>query len=103
MDMFKECRAYLADNPKGYWFRRKQYGYGWMPARKQGWLLTGFYLLFVIVLLIASSPNYALIDADEFIVPVVVATLLYVAIVWKTGEPLKWQWGPKKDSDQVKQ
>ncbi len=99
MDMFGEYRAYLADNPKGYWFRRKIYGYGWTPARSQGWWLTGVYFLFIFGLFVASSSNYALIDPEEFATPIVGATLLYLAIVWKTGEPLKWQWGPEKDSD----
>lgn len=102
MDMFKDCRAYLADNPEGYWFKRKLYGYGWIPALWQGWALTGLYFVIIIGMIIASSPNYALITSDELVLPMVGVTLLYIAIIWKTGEPLKWQWGLKKDSDITK-
>ena len=100
--MFKDCRAYLSDNPEGYWFKRKLYGYGWIPALWQGWALTVLYFLIIIGMIVASSPDYALIIPDELVMPMIGVTLLYVAIIWKTGEPLKWQWGLKKDADITK-
>ena len=96
--MFKEYRAYLADNPEGYWFRRKLYGYGWTPARWQGWLLTLVYLAFIFGVLFASSPQHALIDPEEMAWPIIGATILFVVITWRTGEPPKWQWGKTKES-----
>ena len=36
--MIKECIAYLKDNPRGYWFKAKLYGWGWVPVKWQGWL-----------------------------------------------------------------
>ena len=31
-----------------YWFVRKQFGYGWVPATWEGWLvLTLFFVLFI--------------------------------------------------------
>jgi hypothetical protein len=33
MKLFKEYTDYLKDNPQGYWFKRKLYGWGWTPAR----------------------------------------------------------------------
>lgn len=97
--MFKGYRTYLADNPEGYWFKRKAYGYGWTPALWQGWALTGFYFVVIFGLLSMSSSGYLLIDPEQLTFPLVGITLLYIAIVWKTGQPLKWQWGIKEDSE----
>jgi hypothetical protein len=96
MDMIEEYRAYLADNPEGYWFKRKLYGYGWTPARWQGWAVTLAFILIVVGLLIISSPSYLLVQPTEVVLPLVALTALFVALCWKTGEPLKWQWGPEK-------
>lgn len=99
MNVFEEHRAYLADNPKGYWFKRKIYGYGWTPATWQGWALTAAYLLFIFGLLFASTSSYAVLNPEKLVWPIIAATLLYVAITWRMGEPLKWQWGLRKDAD----
>ena len=37
--MFKKYWQYLKDNPEGYWFKRKLYGWGWVPVKWQGWLV----------------------------------------------------------------
>lgn len=37
--MLKEYLEYLKDNPKHLWFKRKLYGWGWVPVRWQGWLV----------------------------------------------------------------
>jgi len=47
MSFIQEYTAYLKDNPNGYWFKRKLYGFGWMPATKQGWTVLALYVLFV--------------------------------------------------------
>ena len=33
--MFKNYLDYIRDNPKGYWFKRKPFGYGWTPVKWQ--------------------------------------------------------------------
>ena len=30
--MLKQYIAYLKDNPQGYWFKAKLYGWGWVPV-----------------------------------------------------------------------
>jgi len=99
MNCWKEYIEYLKDNPKGYWFRRKMYGYGWTPAKPAGWITVGIYLLFLVGLIIYQNTLGAF-DNDEFpttfISLVAVATILLIVISWRTGEPLKWQWGKKK-------
>lgn len=44
MNLIKDHIDYLKDNPEGYWFKRKLYGYGWTPARPAGWLTLFVYL-----------------------------------------------------------
>ena len=96
MNLFDEYVAYLKDNPDGYWFKAKLYGIGWMPAKKQGWAVLGMYLLFVLGLVLLA-PN--MVNDEQamthVMVPIFVATALLLAIVLRTGEPLKWHWGRK--------
>ena len=94
MSFIEEYKTYLQDNPQGYWFKRKLYGFGWIPATKQGWGLLGTYLFFVIGLAVWAEQN--LVDAQlvsHFLVPVLAATLLLLLTAYRTGEPLRWQWG----------
>ena len=46
--MIKEYVSYLKDNPNGYWFKRKLYGWGWTPATWQGWFAIGVYVLLIL-------------------------------------------------------
>lgn len=39
------------------WFKTKRYGYGWTPASKIGWIVTLFYALLSILLLIRIERN----------------------------------------------
>lgn len=52
MNIFQQYFRYLKDNPEGYWFKRKLYGWGWTPATWQGWVtlvafLAVFFWIFV--------------------------------------------------------
>lgn len=97
MNIFLEYRSYLADNPKGYWFKRKLYGWGWTPARKEGWVATIFYLLFIVG--VVSAAEMKLITETLGIGLFVFSTLAFITLCWRTGEPPKWQWGaPSSDS-----
>ena len=86
---------YLKDNPKGYWFRRKLYGWGWIPARWEGWLTV---LIFVIALVfviqeIATNPASRTVYWTTF----VLLTILLILIGYKKGEKPGWRWGFKKN------
>lgn len=86
--------AYMYDNPKHYWFRRKIYGWGWMPATWQGWLVTAVYLVLLIacaMTLDEGSPPQEV--AFMFVLPLVLLTGAFIRIAYRTGEPPKWQWG----------
>lgn len=92
--MFKELREYLKDNPEGYWFKRRPYGWGWIPARWQGWAILFAYI--ALVTLAAFSIDGRSLEREivfTFILPVVFLTLALIRICYKTGEEPRWQWG----------
>jgi uncharacterized membrane protein len=97
--MIKEYFAYLKDNPEGYWFKARLFGYGWMPATWQGWVTMFIFL----VLVFANTYRFVSQGHSRQDVPVsflietflLVALLLVVCLV--KGEKPRWHWGvPKK-------
>jgi uncharacterized membrane protein YhaH (DUF805 family) len=98
--MFEKHLAYLRDNPQGYWFKRKLYGWGWTPVKWQGWLVI---LAYVVILLGIILPLGEKSEADPnllyavFEVMLILTAALIGICFWK-GESPRWQWGlPKKD------
>ena len=97
--MIKEYFDYLRDNPQGYWFKAKVYGWGWTPAKWQGWVLILIYLLFVLFFAFRiSSQTDARGVMLNLIVPILVLTAALISICYKTGEKPRWQWGIPKPS-----
>lgn len=96
MSVFKNYIKYLNDNPKGYWFKKKLYGYGWTPATWQGWLITfvyvGLILLFSLTIDKFSPPREVVFT---FILPIVLLTISFIRVAYKMGEKPSWQWGKK--------
>ncbi len=92
--MFKKYIGYLKDNPKGYWFKAKLYGWGWVPVTWQGWLV----LVVSLAILAVGIYIGEMYDSPE--APLFGATVMTVIIFtfgfWK-GEKPRWQWGPPKD------
>jgi hypothetical protein len=95
MNIFKKHIEYLKDNPEGYWFKRKLYGYGWTPAKPAGWVVSLGYVLVVVGII---GKNEAGFSQDNLVV-IVLATVVFFIILWKTGESPKWQWGNKTEID----
>ncbi len=96
--MFKEYIAYLKDNPEKKWFRAKLFGWGWTPARWQGWLT-----IIIFAGLIGFNSALSLHDVQvegvdrKFVIITIllIAALIFICI--KTGERPRWQWGlPEK-------
>lgn len=97
MNCLEDYINYLKDNPEGYWFKRKLYGYGWTPARKEGWFTLVIYLVVVLGTIIYAEAN--ILPTTDVITIVLVATAAFLVICWKKGESLKWQWGKEKTRD----
>lgn len=99
--MLEKYKEYVKNNPEGYWFKRKLYGWGWTPAKWQGWTviavyLGSVYLIFRDIDTSAHSGSDALIG---FSAPFVIATALLLYICYKKGESPRWQWGIPKDNE----
>ncbi|MBS3071907.1 hypothetical protein J4408_02870 [Candidatus Pacearchaeota archaeon] len=87
---FRNYIEYMKDNPKGYWFKRKLYGWGWIPVKWQGWLV-------VVISLAIFIASLYLGETDDAPGAVLIGFLLMIAIIfafgyWK-GEKPKWGWG----------
>lgn len=90
--------AYLQDNPEGYWFKRKLFGWGWVPVKWQGWLVIVVYIAllcaFAFTLDDQSPPQEVMFT---FILPLTLLTGVLIRICYKTGEAPRWQWGIPKE------
>jgi len=100
--MFKKYLNYIKDNPEHYWFKRKIWGWGWVPATWQGWLATCVYIAFTLLFVltqeesIPGNPD----SGSNFLVlglPIILLTAMFIFILCKKGEKPKWQWGLPKD------
>lgn len=103
MNSIQKYIDYLKDNPKGYWFKRKLFGWGWTPATWQGWLVTLVFAgLIVWNAARIDALSHSASDTLMNFVPQTIALLIvFLVILWRTGEPPAWQWGtPKKDTQQ---
>ena len=96
--MFKNYIAYLKDNPEGYWFKRKLYGWGWTPATWQGWLIIGALLVFIICQeMLFEFTAKGTIDIVLFLLNIFFSVVAVLLICKVKGEKPKWQWGlPKR-------
>jgi len=96
--MFKNHIAYLKDNPHGYWFKRKLYGWGWTPVTWQGWLVILVYIFAIIACALTiddSSPPQEVMFM--LVLPATLLTAALIRICYAKGEKPRWQWGiPKK-------
>ncbi len=91
----KDIFNYYKDNPKGYWFKRKLYGWGWVPVRWQGWLV-------IIISAAIFGAGIYIGETDDAPGAALLGLLAMIAILiffgyWK-GEKPRWQWGLKDKS-----
>ena len=101
MNIITQYTAYLRDNPHGYWFKRKLYGWGWAPARWQGWAVMA---VFIVIVISAGIQMAATAEGGEptqeqffwFFARILIAVIALIAICYKTGEKPRWMWGLPK-------
>ncbi|MFH1866905.1 MAG: hypothetical protein ABIJ81_02380 [Patescibacteria group bacterium] len=68
-----------------YWFKSKQYGWGWTPASSEGWSVLALYFI-ALVLLFKYSP------IEQVVFRILAITALLIVICVKTGEKPRWRW-----------
>lgn len=94
MNYIKEYIKYIKDNPKGYWFKRKLYGWGWVPVRWQG---------FVVILISITIFIFGIYIGEKDDAPgaMLLGIFIMLAIIfyfgYKKGERPRWQWGIDKE------
>jgi hypothetical protein len=93
--MFKKYIEYLKDNPEGYWFKRKLYGWGWTPAKWQGWAV----LLVSVILILWNGLSLGKVAQPTdgtltwFFVKTVIVVVALLVVCYKKGEKPGWRWG----------
>jgi hypothetical protein len=96
--MLKQYWEYINDNPKNLWFKRKLYGWGWVPVSWQGRLTILAFVTFQIWnffrLDVVSHSNSDTLR--PFLIQTLFATIILIAICYWKGETPAWQWGNKK-------
>jgi len=89
---------HMSERPKEYWFKRKRYGWGWVPATIEGWLVVA---AFLVLLFLGSS----LMKGSNTAAAVVCWVLGGGILIWANlthGPAAKWRWGWKPDDDPEK-
>jgi hypothetical protein len=89
--MIKKYIAYLKDNPDGYWFKAKLYGWGWVPVKWQGWLVVAISVAILFAGVYVGDTDDA--PGAAFLGFLLMVTLICFFGYWK-GEKPRWQWGP---------
>jgi hypothetical protein len=92
MNLLKQCIEYSKDNPNGYWFKRKLYGWGWTPVKWQGWLVLFIWVIFFVLAILNMDHEWL-----KNVVFIILSFGILIFICYKKGEKPKWQWGIKKD------
>ncbi len=88
----KDYIDYYKNNPERYWFKRKIYGWGWVPVKWQGWLTIATGLAFFF-------SGISIAQSDDAPGAIVIGFLIMMAIIfgfgYLKGEKPRWQWGLK--------
>jgi len=87
--------------PKKMWFKRKIYGYWWTPSSREGRATVFVYLAFLLYWVgrfeqIDSGQHSARDTFVNFLLPVLLWTVVLIALSYRKGEPPKRQWGKKE-------
>jgi len=100
MKWMEKFIRYYNDNPKGYWFKRKLFGWGWIPVTWHGWLVIGLYIvavLFFALTIDTNSPPQEIMFT--FVLPTTLLTATLIRVAYKKGEKPRWQWGLPDDEE----
>lgn len=99
--MFKKYIEYLKDNPEGYWFKRKLYGYGWTPVKWQGLAVILIFIAFIVWngfnLSKVTEPTQNMLT--WFYIKTTAAIAILFIICYAKGEKPRWQWGLPNKND----
>lgn len=82
-----------------YWFKRKRYGWGWVPSSREGWMVIILYIAAILYLSIYKLPEYLEAGGSYFKYTtwLLVATIALLVACYRKGESPRWQWGKDKN------
>jgi hypothetical protein len=92
--MKKKENTKQTKNEKPLWFRAKWYGWGWYPSTREGWIITGLFIAFIVFW--GTSIKNAL--PNQWIwywLGLIGAVGALLAICFHFGEKPEWRWGNK--------
>lgn len=88
---------------KQLWFKRRRYGWGWTPVRKQGWIAIALYLAFVVLSASFFSNTEELISSATgislFVLTLLSGTMILISTTYQYAPSPKWRWGKKPDDN----
>lgn len=87
---------------KNYWFKRRRYGYGWIPTSWQGWLIVVIYVALVLAgaLTLKNVPDNTFTREVGFYLGFVfIISVSLIRIGYAKGPKPKWRWGKKSTDD----
>jgi uncharacterized membrane-anchored protein len=79
-----------------YWFKRRRYGYGWMPVTWQGFLTVIIYISIAVAIafLLEFVPESAIVQVMAlYIIGLVILFNSLLKTVHQHGPKAKWRWG----------
>ena len=78
-----------------YWFKAKNYGWGWYPASWQGFMVMIIYFLLLIPIFLQIDGQLSSSSKEmySFMIPVLLLTTILIVICYLTGEKPRWRWG----------
>ncbi|MEO6470415.1 MAG: hypothetical protein ABIR57_01200, partial [Aeromicrobium sp.] len=79
-----------------YWFKRRRFGYGWIPVTVEGWLVLTTYIVLMIgggITLSAVRPDAGGLQTALYLVAALILTAALFAILIEKGPAPKWRWG----------
>jgi uncharacterized membrane protein YfcA len=83
----------VSDTPD-LWFKRKRFGYGWVPATWQGWVAVALYVAGIVVA--ARSLPDSHVPPGMLILyfgVLLLWTALFFMLVRRKGPKMRWRWG----------
>lgn len=88
---------------KSYWFKRRRFGWGWVPVTWQGWVVVlGWMALMIGAALVLADPSgdrRFSAEAAVFSMFAVVVTAALIRVCYRKGPKPKWRWGKRPDDD----
>lgn len=89
----------MSQSKPRYWFKRRRFGFGWIPVTPEGWLTIAIYIAIVIgaskLLPLPRAEGDPESQAMAYTAVFMAATVLLLIISYAKGPKPRWRWGSK--------